>query len=81
MTIYVSNSVLGAAELIKVDQDPLGFQGRVVKDSAPDATDAETSSRYQIFGKKAKDGSVNVRICSLFRHVPLTFHLILANFW
>eukprot|EP01050_Picozoa_sp_SAG11_P015838 SAG11_NODE_2096_length_3832_cov_2.091347_1_plen_75_part_10 len=30
-------AILGATELIKIDQDRLGFQGRLVKDSAPDA--------------------------------------------
>ena len=52
-------AILGATELIRVDQDPLGYQGRLVKESAPDASNEGESKRYQIYGKKAADGSVN----------------------
>ena len=46
-------AILGAAELIAVDQDPLGFQGRVV---AGDASKGATGA--QVWGKKMADGSV-----------------------
>ena len=46
-------AILGAAELIAVDQDALGFQGRVVAgDAAPGA------AGVQVWGKKMADGSV-----------------------
>jgi alpha-galactosidase len=48
-------AILGAKELIAIDQDALGFQGRVVKDASSDGTNA---TRYQIYGKKLADGSV-----------------------
>jgi len=48
-------AILGATELIAVDQDTLGFQGRVVWDSAPHGPD---TARTQVYGKKMADGSV-----------------------
>ena len=55
-------AILGATELIKLDQDPLGFQGRLVYDSAPDSeassAPSPSAARVQIYGKKSSDGSV-----------------------
>ena len=48
-------AILGATELIAVDQDALGFQGRVV---AGDAMTGSTGA--QVWGKKMADGSVAV---------------------
>ena len=44
-------AILGATELIAVDQDPLGFQGRVVAGSA---------QAGQVWGKKMADASIAV---------------------
>ena len=84
-------AILGATELIKVDQDPLGFQGRIVKDSAPGAgfTSPQTTlqggtaantSRYQIYGKKSADGSVNALLLNR-GDTPVDITLVFADVW
>eukprot|EP01043_Picozoa_sp_COSAG02_P012134 COSAG02_NODE_463_length_21833_cov_11.529539_2_plen_171_part_00 len=84
-------AILGATELIQVDQDPLGFQGRVVKDSAagPDLNNphknlqgapAGNASRYQIFGKKSADGSVNALLLNR-GDTPVDITLVFADVW
>ena len=68
-------------------QDPLGFQGRLVKDSAPDLELGNQKqdvlanvSRYQIFGKKSADGSVNALLLNR-GDTPLDITLNFADVW
>ena len=51
-------AILGAKELIALDQGPLGFQGRVIFDSNPGANATSATARVQVYGKKLQDGSV-----------------------
>lgn len=62
-------------------QDPLGFQGRLVKDSAPGPGEAAgNASRYQIYGKKSADGSVNALLLNR-GDVTLDITLVFADVW
>ena len=53
-------AILSSKELIALDQDPLGFAGRVVFDSDPSANATSATPRVQVYGKKLESGSVGV---------------------
>ena len=53
-------AILGAKELIALDQGPLGFQGRVIFDSNPGANATSATARVHVYGKKLQNGSVGV---------------------
>jgi alpha-galactosidase len=60
-------AILGSAELIAIDQDPLGFQGRVVAQVEARAPthagrNPTTVIAHQVYGKKLADGSVGALV-------------------
>lgn len=68
-------AILGAVELIAVDQDALGFQGRVVQHW----TDA-AGNHLQVYGKRLADGSVAALLLNRGASAA-DMHLDLKSVW
>lgn len=66
-------AILGSVELIAVDQDALGFQGRVV-------AHGEADDSWQIYGKKMASGAVGALLLNRGT-TPINMTLAVSDVW